>query len=206
MYDNTLNAMTASHVLPNNQPFNIAPYNYMGSENFSGLAPLNAIDWVLVEVRSGLDNMLVIEQQAALVFNDGTVANPDSSALRFYNLMPNEQYYVAIKTRNHLAVISQNPLNLPNNMVLDFSDATMVLGGVNQLTMLSNGSSYALKAGDFNSDGIISVADFNLYTGQSGNINQYNHADCNADNTVSVADFNLYRNNVSSIGMSPIRY
>jgi hypothetical protein len=150
--------------------------------------------------------MQVVEQRAALVFSDGTVANPDSSVLRFYNLLPNTAYFVSIKTRNHLAIISQNPLNLPNTSPLDFSDATMVLGGASQLTLLPNGSSYALKAGDFNSDGIISVADFNLYTSQSGTINQYNHADCNADNTVTVADFNLYRNNVSSIGMPPIRY
>src|SRR5690606_20115319 len=38
--------------VPSAQPYNIAPWNYTGTENNSSM-PANTVDWVLIELRSG---------------------------------------------------------------------------------------------------------------------------------------------------------
>ncbi len=69
-----------------------------------------------------------------------------------------------------------------------------------------SGGFFALSAGDFNSDGVMTVFDFNFYQSEASLINQYLTSDCNLDKTVSVADFNLNMPNSSKIGVNLIRY
>lgn len=95
---------------------------------------------------------------------------------------------------------------LPNLNPYTFSEgANYVMGGDTQSVVLPDGQ-WAMIAGDFNADGVVSVADFNYYQSQSSFINQYLDGDCNLDRTVSVADFNLYMPNASVIGIQQIRY
>ncbi|MCB9247693.1 MAG: hypothetical protein H6613_03740 [Ignavibacteriales bacterium] len=64
------------NVVPTGQPFNIAPWTYTGTETFTTL-PANAIDWVLVELRSGSAANTMVKRKAGLVKNDGTIINAD---------------------------------------------------------------------------------------------------------------------------------
>jgi PKD repeat protein len=45
--------LTGSPDFPMNQPFNVSPWNYNGSENISFI-PVNTVDWVLVEIRDAV--------------------------------------------------------------------------------------------------------------------------------------------------------
>ena len=205
--------LRSANLLPITQPFDRPPWNYGGLESVSDTAdfPLGMVDWILVEVREASDNSIIIEQLAALLMNDGRIIdvqyanNPTENTCRFKQLMANTDYYISLKTRNHLAVLSANPIQLPNPTPLDFSDPLQVSDGGSQLADMGNGQ-FALLAGDFNSDGVISVTDFNLYTTQTALINQYADADANLDKNVTVADFNWYLPNTSAIGVTQIRY
>lgn len=201
-------ALLDDSLLPLAQPFSGVPWNYGGSENVADMAafPPTTVDWILVEVRDQTDNDLIIEQRAALLTANGQVLDIDGSiGVTFSSLTSGTEYYLSVKTRHHLAVLSANFIQLPNGSPYDFSDPANVAGGTSQLAELSNGD-YGLYSGDWNSDGILSVADFNGYTSESGQVNQYADSDFNLDGNITVADFNFYQPNAGLIGSSQIRY
>lgn len=191
-------------LLPTNQPFNQAPWNYTGTETIANL-PANITDWVLVEVRQNATSTL-LARKAALLRQDGTVVGTDGSiGVNFLGLTPyTTPYYIVLRSRNHLAVMSQNTLTLPNITMLDFSNSANVRGS-NQLTNV--GGKYALWAGDGNANGVVNIADFNVFMSQTtSSPNQYLKADYNMDGSITIGDFNLYRPNAAIIGVSEIRY
>ena len=57
-----------------------------------------------------------------------------------------------------------------------------------------------------NADGVITVADFNIYKPESSKIKLYLRSDLNLDGNVTVADFNFYKANSSKIGHPLIKY
>lgn len=63
-----------------------------------------------------------------------------------------------------------------------------------------------MKSGDFNSDGVVTVTDFNNYTIQASLINQYLDGDGNLDGNVTVTDFNFYTPHAGVIGVEVVRY
>ncbi len=208
-YDNSTNLMTSdlasNNILPNIQPFNTAPWNYTGTETASTF-PTDVVDWVLVEIRSATNNTQIVEQAAGFVTANGSLVDLDGNAwIPFYNLTQNEDYYVAIRQRNHIDVISANASSLPNATPLDFTDATNVLGGTTQLVEVAI-NTYALAAGDADGNGVISVADFNDYINESSQLNAYLPSDFDLNDSVTVGDFNVYMANASRIGVSLIRY
>jgi Zn-dependent metalloprotease/PKD repeat protein len=202
--------LRSNNLLPLQQPYNISPYNYSGTEIFANIAnmPSNAVDWVLVELRSASNIQQNVVRKAALLLSNGSVVDIDgvTNGLRFPTVAAGN-YYVVIRHRNHIDIVSNNTVNLSNGIIssLDLGNASNVMGGVAQVTALANGK-YALKGGDFDHNGIINVSDFNLFRSQAATINQYNAADCNFDGNVTTNDFNVYMLNPAAIGVSAIRY
>ena len=210
------NDLLQRNLLPLAQPFNGEPWNYEGAEALENtdLLPENAVDWILVEIRDANDASSILEQKAALLLQDGSIADPrdptDAKGLRFdSNLEDNPSVFVSVKTRNHLAVLSSQTMTLPTSAPFDFSNPNNVSGGESQLAELEDGQGqgqFALLSGDFNSDGIVSVEDFNFFHAQLALLNFYVDGDCNLDGMVNVRDYNLYRGNSSVIGVEEVRY
>lgn len=194
------------NLVPLQQPYDRLPWNYQGGESVASVGA-DVVDWVLVEIRDAADNTTLITSKAALLKEDGQIVDIDgvSSGLVFDNLTPNTSYYIAVRHRNHLAVISENPVLVPTVATFSYADPANVSGGTVQLADLGGGL-YGLLAGDFDSNGTLSVTDFNLYTSQTSLLNVYVDGDVSLDKTVTVADFNLYLPNSSVIGASVIRY
>ena len=117
-----------------------------------------------------------------------------------------EVCYIVLRHRNHLDIMSSQPITMPNEQPYDFSASNEMVMGNNQLIKFEQDSIYAMKAGDFDANGIVTVEDYNLYSNQASMIGQYNSCDCNLDKGVTTGDFNLYRSNVSVIGVSHVRY
>lgn len=212
-YNTDTDMMDANAVsfLPNSQPYNNSPWNYNGTET-----PINnpldfVVDWVLVELRNANNPETIIETQAAWMLNDGTITNMffdytyGIHGVAFEKVAGNENYYVVLRHRNHVDVMSSTAISLPNNAPLDFSTTSNVQQGNNQLVEITPGV-HALAAGDFNADGIINVFDFNEFTAQAASTNNYYSCDANLDGNVSIADFNAYMPNASHIGIGLIRY
>ncbi len=193
-------------LVPNAQPFNKVPWNYTGPESFDPANSFAAgiVDWVLVELRDATDNYSILETHAALLLEDGVIVNTDGATLQFTNVGPGD-YYIALRARNHLDVISNAAISLPNTDMFSMSEPANILGGAGQLKEINPGV-YALSAGDYSHEGVITVDDQNVFNTHMSEINVYQDSDGNMDGNITVADFNKYRPNASKIGMDQIRY
>ncbi len=201
-------------LLPSDQPFNRSPWFYEGTESYANLAttalPTNIADWILVEARNANNSFEVLATKAVLLLNDGQVYDVAEAlnGIHFNNLPSGQAYYISIKSRNHLPIMSQSPVLYPSISPFDFTEANNIKGGNTQVTNLGLSANYAhaLLAGDFDSNGVITVEDFNLYVNYLSTLNEYLDSDANFDGNVTVVDFNAYKKNVSRIAVDEVRY
>ena len=121
------------------------------------------VDWVWVELRDQANNTNIIEGQSALLQRDGDVVATDGSSSLIFNA-DSGNYYVVIKHRNHLGIMSTNTIVLSGvSLILNYTDAnTPITYGTNAQTPFGMPTNtLAMWAGDVNNDGIIQ------YTGAS---------------------------------------
>jgi len=120
------------------------------------------VDWVHVEMRSKEDSTQVISTRSGLVQRDGDIVDLDGkSNLRFQGIFA-DSFYIAVKHRSHLGVMSQL---VSNDELVDFTDPDFPV--FNFGTSLDDGFDYSglsqnynvvdgyavLWAGDFDSNG-----------------------------------------------------
>lgn len=192
--------------LPTIQPFDSLPWNYMGTEQINGI-PAGTTDWLLVELWNDLTAPNPIAQQAVLVREDGVLIDVAGNEGIGFTGIPDGNYFLLIRHRNHLDVMTSNAIALPNTAAqrYDFTTAPTQALGTNQLVDLADGR-FALKAGDIDGNGIVSVNDFNTLQEEIGTNDNYAISDLNGDQEVTVDDFNVYQNNASAIGVTTVRY
>lgn len=181
-------------VLPLDQPYNQAPWNYAGSESVTSI-PADVVDWVLVEVRDAADaasatSSTIAGRQAAFILNNGSVVALDgTSVLQFTATLANDPY-VVVWHRNHLGILSANSLTETGGVyVYDFSSSiSQAYGGTAGYKMIDTGI-YGMAGGDADADGDVDASDDALWTSNAGTAG-YQSADFNLDNQVSNPDKN----------------
>lgn len=115
---------------------------------------LHAVDWIIVELRSAQDPTEVVASQACLLRRNGIIQRPDLFGPPEF-LALQGSYYVAIRHRTHLGVMSAEPVSLAQFSwnTLDFtSEGTSTYGG--PAAMLQRDDIWVLWQGDvgFNGD------------------------------------------------------
>ena len=105
-------------LIPLVHPYNLLlDFNYMGTESVSPLVfnitGNNAIvDWVMLELHNALNPVIITARRAALIQRDGDIVDIDGiSAVTFTNIIPGN-FYVSIRHRNHLGVMTSVPLSI----------------------------------------------------------------------------------------------
>ncbi len=203
------NDLQTNNLIPLNQPYNTTPWNYNGSETVSDLSSIssNTNDWILLELRSSSNAASVVETKAAFLQTDGTVVSPDGSVgVGFSTSLSAGSYYIVVRHRNHLDVMSANAINLPNvGNPYDFTSAATQAYGPNQQIQLGLGI-YGLYAGDMDRNGVITYADFNAYLPDLNAIYGYFDGDLDMDGLVKPSDFLIYSPHARVIGVDEIRY
>lgn len=193
------------NLLPLSQPFNDFPWNYGGEEQVQQMAsiPANAVDWILVELRDA-ESQELVHQRAAWLLKDGQVMDVSGRlGVPFFGVNPNEPYYILVRHRNHLDVMSSVAVTLEEGY--DFSLASNQVAGLNQLEEVAE-NVFALKAGDVNGNGVVSIEDFSVYHRQIATLNEYRIGDLSMDGAVSVKDYNIYRKHAAILGVPIVRY
>ena len=119
------------------------------------------VDWIWVEFRDKLDNTNVIHGQSALLNRDGFVMDIDGQSIFKPNVL-GDDYYIAIKHRNHLGIMTALPvsINTDNTALIDFTDASnpITYGTDAQTTLGMPTGIQAMWAGDGNGDGVVQYA------------------------------------------------
>lgn len=208
------NSMLANlgSLIPLQQPYNTSPYNYAGSESLSSI-PSNMVDWILVEVRdnatpnlTGSRATTTLATRAAILLDNGKIVDLDGvSPLIFENLDPNTGHYFCIRHRNHLDILTANPLSASGQITYDFTDSDAKVFGPLQLKLINFGT-YAMFVGDFNYDGSIQNTDRDSWKSAPAILNTYNYNDGNMDGSVQVTDYDRWYSNRTKAGVAEIDY
>lgn len=113
------------------------------------------VDWVFIELRASNNNTNIVASTSALLQRDGDVVGLDGTSSVQLNVPPND-YYVSVKHRNHLGVMSANTFLLEENSttIVDFTDSTFPSFGSNAQIQTSTGIT-ALWTGNTNMDNIV---------------------------------------------------
>ncbi len=179
-------------LLPVEQPFNVAPWNYAGAENVSSI-PADVVDWILIEMRGEADGPAT-GRRAAFLLKDGMIVDLDgSSAVGFEFEADADGNYMIVYHRNHLAIMSSQPMLLSENTPLyDFSIQEDQAFGFNPMSEVSPGI-FALYPGDGNLDGGVDALDKNLiWRLQNGMTWSYDSlGDFNLDGGIDALDLNI---------------
>jgi len=197
--------------LTNTQPYGFAPYNHNGNETVSSF-PNNAIDWVLVEARSGTANATgstkgtsVVETKVGFLLENGSVVDPlTGSSLIFSNLVSGTSYYFCLRHRNHLDILTSKKYTAGYPFLIDFTKNETVLGD-NQLK-LSNDGYLMMYTGDFSQDGIIQSTDFDLWKLNPAANGVYEVEDANLDGVIQITDYDFWFRNKAKLGIIEVRY
>lgn len=106
-----------------------SPYPALGMPEVTSTGPTTAgvlsvtgrnaiVDWVYVELRDQANPQQVLDSRSALLQRDGDIVDVDGvSPVTFTSTQPNS-YFVAIKHRNHLGVMSRTALPLTSATTL----------------------------------------------------------------------------------------
>jgi len=96
----------------------------IGGTSGIGTANDDIVDWVFVELRDVSDNTIVKSSQSALLQRDGHIVSTDGVSDLSFNNLDSSNFYIVIKHRNHLSIMSANSVALSDTTtVLDFTDA-----------------------------------------------------------------------------------
>lgn len=124
--------------------------------------PNAIVDWVFVELRDAQDSTVVLATRSALVQRDGDIVNAvDGLSALTFNGFVGKSYFLSVKHRNHLGVMTASAVTLTSTGTLvDFttaSDADVYNrpGAINYngAEMVNLGGVKALWAGNANADG-----------------------------------------------------
>lgn len=114
------NELRTNQLLSYQEPYSamgLYKANSVGGENAESIAlgqsGQNAIvDWVFLELRHQYNSKRILATRSALVQRDGDVVDTDGSSPVFFEGINEGDYYVAVRHRNHLGVMTSAPIRL----------------------------------------------------------------------------------------------
>ncbi len=182
-------------LLPLQQPYNQAPWNYPGSEQV-GSVPSDAVDWVLIRLYDTTDVSLasaasLLSVNAGFILMDGTITGLDGTTpIRFAETVDND-LFVSLEHRNHLPVLSSSSLIYDKgNYYFNFTQAGSNYAGTPQKEIQPD--LWGMIAGDANADGLVDDLDRTVSWENNAGKNAYDPADLNLDGQVDNQDKDGY--------------
>lgn len=151
-------ALRSGGWLPLSEPYGALGYTHVGGggEVTTGavlaVTGVNAIvDWVFLELRSGANNSVVSATRSALLQRDGDIVDTDGVSPVHFNAPPGA-YYIGLKHRNHLSVLTLSTVVLGGTAVgVNLRDGSTPTYGTNALKTIN--SDRVLWAGDVRGNG-----------------------------------------------------
>jgi hypothetical protein len=168
-------------------------------------------DWVLVQLRETATGAAVVSK-SVLLHKSGNLVDDDGIATQISLDAPENSYYIVIRHRNHLAVMSAEvvPLNASTSSLYDFSSGTPTgavkyygTGGAKEIDSVNE--LWGMWSGDIDQDGEITTSDYTLWynsarVAESG----YRDTDCDFDGEVTTSDYTMWYNNARVAASSTV--
>ncbi len=103
-------------MMPSMEPYTGLGYTHVGgggeTVSLSVINSSNVIDWVVVELRDKNNPATVLATRSALLLQDGSVVNHLDGTSAVEIPVAADDYYIAIRHRNHLGVMTDTPVSL----------------------------------------------------------------------------------------------
>lgn len=161
--------------------------------------PDSVVDWVTLEFRSQLTGGARYYRNC-FIRDNGTLVDFDGKSPIILPMKQPGDYYVILRHRNHLAVVTESPFALgaaSTINTLDFSNPNIVSGGFSALKpveLIGTRYVYGLVAGDTDGNGIVNELDYTRVWNERDNEN-YLNSDSQMNGIVNTLDFNVSWNN-----------
>jgi hypothetical protein len=197
--------------IPLQQPYGVSPWFYTGTESVSSIPNANVTDWVLVELRqtSGGAGTATsgtrIARKAGFVLKNGNIVDLNGSAYLQVNANVTQNLYVVIWHRNHLGIMSANPVTQSGGIyTYDFTNSSAkAYGGTAAQKQLATGV-WGMMAGDGNGDKVVNPSDKTDVWGTSAGKAGYFPGDFNLNSQVNNPDKNgLWLGNLNKQSQVP---
>ena len=172
--------MNTSLTVPTTDPYSLG--------ETVGSIPSGVVDWVKVELRSELTPGVVAATRVGFLKSDGSIVEPNgTSPLKLYGVTDGN-YYIVIKHRNHLGVMSAGTVALPNVSAYNFTTGSgQYYGGSTGAKDLGSGV-WGMIAGDGNGNGQVQNNDSeDIWKPDNGN-SGYRNSDFNMNGQVQNND------------------
>lgn len=147
-------------LIPNTEPYTGLGFAQIGSGGESAAPAMlqvtgndAVVDWVLVEFRNKNNPTQIVQTKICLLQRDGDVIDVTGSTDLAFIIGP-DNYYVAVRHRNHLGIMSQSSIALSaESIMLDLSLATTATYGANARTI--DGVNALMVQGNCNEDHVV---------------------------------------------------
>ena len=164
--------------------------------------PSSITDWVQIQLRSTYNGAAVISKSVLLNKNGYIVSDDGKNQLYALDVTAGNYYYIVIKHRNHLTIMSKDSILLSSNSVLyDFTSAqttafpTKTIPSAKPMADLGSGK-FGMYAGDMNQDKQVTTTDYTLWFNSAfNNESGYKTPDCDLNGHVTTSDYTLWYNN-----------
>jgi hypothetical protein len=187
--------------LSSSTAYNTTTYGYT-NKTVGSIPNANVVDWVLVDLRTGTAAATRSETQAGFLLKDGTIVDSDGSSDLSFSTATTGSYYIVVRHRNHLAVMSTNVVSLPNGTAYDFTTAGQAYGSTTPMAVVTTGV-YGMWCGDTDASGVVDVTD-RANTWNNKNLsNVYDGSDTDLSNVIDVTDRANTWNNKNITGQVP---
>jgi len=162
--------------------------------------PRGVTDWILVQLRTKADSSAV-SSQSFFIKSNGNIVEPDgATTIIGLPSVSDNNYYLVIKHRNHLATMSKNSLSLSDQEppLYDFTQSADAYYDLSKAIELKQGC-WGTKAGDINQDNSVTPDDFNIWkTAAANGVLGYDASDLNFDRFITTSDYIIWYNNFKS--------
>ena len=190
-----LTTLNNAGFLPFTQPYSTVPWNYNGTESVSADFFTNhqeVVDWVLIEIRTETAGTTRVATRAAFLKGDGTIVDLNGISPVTFFVSNIDEYYIVIKHRNHLPLMSSIKLLLSDITALyDFTSSQSNALGTNSMADLGGGK-FGMYSADADGNGQVQNTDneeiWAIENGQSG----YKPSDFNLNGQVQNNDLQTY--------------
>ncbi len=148
-------------LIPLTEPYTALGFTHVGggggetiNQSVLNTGGANAIvDWVFLELRDKDDPTVVLATRSALIQRDGNIVTTDGIfAPSFDGQFVYDEYYVAVRHRNHLGIMSAEPIDFSSgqNAMFDFTNSANSVFGTN--AMNDSGAKRTMWPGNGNMD------------------------------------------------------
>jgi hypothetical protein len=194
-------SLSLASLFPLTQPYANTDYAYQGTESISSVMAVDMVDWLLIQFRDATNPSTVVYQKAVLLHKNGRLMDADGSYLITIDSSLTDSYYISLCHRNHLDVMTAQPLSPAGNRIFtfDFTEGLTSLyhsAGADgpAAKQLQADGPWVLMGGDVTGTDAISAADLRK-AGLNLNGSGFQTGDVNLNGTINQQDLNLIMEN-----------